>query len=124
MPLVNTSVFFVTTPYSLLEIYRRFEGTGCLRIQVRAVSTIPQWRHKKKRLFLKVTTEGKLILYEPCIILQYYICSPARYITFVMVEYLFTVCLTARHISDRSIYNLCAAGLVCEDCVLLGVSIR
>ena len=24
----------------------------------------------------------------------------------------------------RSIYKLCVAGLVCEDCVLLGVSIR
>ena len=24
----------------------------------------------------------------------------------------------------RSIYKLCAAGLVCEDCVLLGASIR
>ena len=40
MSLVNTSVFFVMTPYSLLEIYRRFEGTGCLRLQGTAFSTI------------------------------------------------------------------------------------
>ena len=40
MSSVNTSEFFVMTPYSLLEIYRRFEGTCCLRLQGRAFSTI------------------------------------------------------------------------------------
>ena len=34
----------------------------------------------------------------------YYICSPTRYTTFVMVEYLFTICLTARHVSDLQVH--------------------
>ena len=33
-----------------------------------------------------------------------YICSPTRYTTFVMVEYLFTICLTARHVSDLQVH--------------------
>ena len=32
------------------------------------------------------------------------ICSPTRYTTFVMVEYLFTICLTARHVSDLQVH--------------------
>ena len=35
---------------------------------------------------------------------QYYICSPTRYTTFIMVEYLFTICLTARHVSDLQVH--------------------
>ena len=29
------------------------------------------------------------------VFLEYYTCSPTRYTTFVMIEYLFTICLTA-----------------------------
>ena len=52
----------------------------------------------------KTNTVKYLILYEPCIIMQYYICSPTRYTTSVMVEYLFTICLTARHVSDLQVH--------------------
>ena len=57
-----------------------------------------------------------------------YLCSPTRYTTSVMVEYLFTmwqldIFRTYRSIL-RSVYKLCVAGLVCEDCVLFGASIR
>ena len=37
-------------------------------------------------------------------VVLYYICSPTRYTTFVMVEYLFTICLTARHVSDLQVH--------------------
>ena len=33
-----------------------------------------------------------------------YICSPTRYTTFVMVEYLFTICLTALYVSDLQVH--------------------
>ena len=36
--------------------------------------------------------------------IQYYICSPRRYTTSVMVEYLFTISLTARHVSDLQVH--------------------
>ena len=35
---------------------------------------------------------------------EYYICSPTRYTTPVMVQYLFTICLTARHVSDLQVH--------------------
>ena len=35
---------------------------------------------------------------------KYYVCSPTRYTTFVMVEYLLAICLTARHVSDVHVH--------------------
>ena len=35
---------------------------------------------------------------------KYYIWSPTRYTTFVMLEYLFTTCLTAQYVSDLQVH--------------------
>ena len=45
-----------------------------------------------------------LTLYALCNALQYYICSPTSYTDFITVEYLFTICLTARHVSDLQVH--------------------
>ena len=89
------------------ECPQGYRGGGSVKRQ-RSAEFNNSWGYRLTAKSLRGVHKGKFMFIWYCrnhvSSCNINICSPTRYTTFVMVEYLFTICLTARHVADLQVH--------------------